>query len=89
MSHNKKAKRVGDALGDGSCTRCSLHRSMDGLTATQQHALSQLQTITNGESDVAKSVLESVDWDVQVMSSLIVLYPPYSISSFFCRKLQK
>ena len=39
---------------------------MDGLTATQQHALTQLQTITNGEFDVAKSVLESVDWDVQV-----------------------
>jgi hypothetical protein len=40
---------------------------MDALTPTQQHALTQLQTITNGEADVAKSVLESVDWDVQVL----------------------
>ena len=39
---------------------------MTGLTASQQQALTQLQTITNGEYDVAKSVLESVDWDVQV-----------------------
>ena len=48
-----------------------LWTSMDGLTATQQHALTQLQTITNGEADVAKSVLESVDWDVQVRRSFL------------------
>jgi hypothetical protein len=40
---------------------------MDSLTTRQQHALTQLLTITNGEFDVAKSVLESVDWDVQVL----------------------
>lgn len=40
---------------------------MDALTPTQEIALAQLQTITNGESDVAKSVLESVGWDVQVL----------------------
>ena len=44
----------------------NLVTSMTGLTASQQQALTQLQTITNGEYDVAKSVLESVDWDVQV-----------------------
>src|SRR6266436_5226806 len=42
---------------------------MDALTATQQQALTQLQTLTNGESDVAMSVLQSVDWDVQACLS--------------------
>lgn len=39
----------------------------DALSATQQEALSQLQALTNGgDAEVAISVLESVDWDVQV-----------------------
>jgi hypothetical protein len=49
----------------GGCPFLTL--TMDTLTPTQEIALAQLQTITNGESDVAMSVLESVDWDVQVL----------------------
>lgn len=39
---------------------------MDTLTESQQHSLSQLQTLTDGDKDVSISVLQSVDWDVQV-----------------------
>ena len=41
--------------------------NQDALSPTQQHALSQLQALTNGgDVDVAIGVLESVGWDVQV-----------------------
>lgn len=40
--------------------------SSSSLTASQRKALEQLQDITNGDPDVAVSVLETVDWDVQV-----------------------
>lgn len=40
---------------------------MDTLSASQREALSQLQALTNGgDAEVAISVLQSVDWDVQV-----------------------
>lgn len=39
----------------------------DALSSSQKEALSQLQALTNGgDMDVAISVLESVEWDVQV-----------------------
>jgi hypothetical protein len=41
---------------------------MEGLTDSQAAALEQLQAITNGaDIDVSIGVLESVDWDVQVL----------------------
>jgi hypothetical protein len=40
---------------------------MDHLTEEQKVALEQLQSITNSsDDDVTVSVLQSVDWDVQV-----------------------
>ncbi|KAJ6527925.1 hypothetical protein B0H10DRAFT_1974198, partial [Mycena sp. CBHHK59/15] len=45
---------------------------MTSLSTTQQAALAQLRDLTNGgEDDVAVSVLESVDWDVQRAADLI------------------
>ncbi|KAJ7905092.1 hypothetical protein B0H13DRAFT_2663264 [Mycena leptocephala] len=42
------------------------------LSASQQAALAQLRDLTNGgEDDVAVSMLESVDWDVQRAAELI------------------
>ena len=39
----------------------------DALSETQRQALEQLQALTNGgDVEVARSVLQSVDWDVQV-----------------------
>jgi FAS-associated factor 2 len=39
----------------------------DTLSSSQTEALSQLQALTNGgDVEVAISVLESVEWDVQV-----------------------
>ncbi|KAF7356769.1 UBX domain-containing protein [Mycena venus] len=49
------------------------------LSASQQAALAQLRDLTNGgEDDVAVSMLESVDWDVQRAAELIfgVAPPP-------------
>ncbi|OBZ77554.1 UBX domain-containing protein 3 [Grifola frondosa] len=44
----------------------------DALSQSQKDALSQLQTLTNGgDVEVAKSVLESVDWDVQRAAEVI------------------
>ena len=40
---------------------------MDNLTSEQSDALAQLRAITNGADDeVTVSVLQSVDWDLQV-----------------------
>lgn len=40
---------------------------MDGLDDTQRRAVSQLREIIgDADEDVAVSVLNSVDWDVQV-----------------------
>ncbi|KAJ6551534.1 hypothetical protein B0H19DRAFT_951330 [Mycena capillaripes] len=45
---------------------------MSTLSASQQAALAQLRDLTNGgEDDVAVSMLESVDWDVQRAAELI------------------
>lgn len=39
----------------------------DALSPSQKEAVGQLQALTNGgDMDVAISVLDSVDWDVQV-----------------------
>ena len=47
--------------------------NQDALSPTQQHALSQLQALTNGgDVDVAIGVLESVGWDVQVRMQPLV-----------------
>ncbi|KAH9942680.1 hypothetical protein B0H21DRAFT_750606 [Amylocystis lapponica] len=43
---------------------------LDSLSPTQKDALSQLQALMNGgDQDVAIGVLETVDWDVQYISS--------------------
>ena len=40
---------------------------LDALSPSQTQAFNQLQTLTNGgDPDVAVSVLDSVNWDVQV-----------------------
>jgi len=44
---------------------------MENLTVDQQRALNQLRVLTNGaDDDVAMGVLDSVDWDVQVLSRI-------------------
>lgn len=41
------------------------------LSASQRRTLTQLQALTNGDAKVTKSVLESVDWDVQVSTRFV------------------
>jgi FAS-associated factor 2 len=44
-----------------------------GLDEHQQQALAQLQTLTNGgDKQTAIDILASVDWDVQVYSSVFI-----------------
>ena len=47
---------------------------MDELTDEQRVALSQFKDMTNGgDDDVAISMLQSVDWDVQVCPASLLL----------------
>lgn len=44
----------------------------DTLSASQQEAVAQLQALTDGgDAEVAISVLDSVQWDVQVRYALL------------------
>lgn len=45
--------------------------TMDALTDAEKETLSQLQAITNGaDEDIQISLLQSVDWDLQVSASI-------------------
>ena len=57
---------------------------MDHLTADQQDAVRQLQAVLdsqNYDTDVLVSVLQSVDWNVQVCAYC----PPLNFHPNFCR----
>jgi len=57
---------------------------MDHLTADQQDAVRQLQAVLdsqNYDTDVLISVLQSVDWNVQVCAH----YPRLNFRPNFCR----
>ena len=47
---------------------------VDTLSASQKEALAQLQAIMDGgDADVAISVLDSVNWDVQVSNDCSII----------------